>query len=400
MTATITGYCIYQGFSTALDTLCPQAYGSGKKLLVGLHLQRMSMILLLLTIPIGVLWFNFTAIFLRILPDSEYDVAVLAGLYLKIVLAGAPGYALFEAGKRFFQAQGLFTPILLVLVICASVNVFLSWLFVWKLNWGFVGAPISVSIAMDLLPILLALYVYLFRGSECWVPISKNIWKGWGPMFRLAIPSWLMVEAEFATWEVMTLSASYLGTRSLAAQSGLTTVTCFAFYVGFSVSVASGTRVAQLIGAGILESVQTATRVAFCAAACAGLFNFVVIMGLRGVLPPLFTSDVDVRHLTFTTLPMIAVLSTLDPIVACLTGILRAIGRPALGTSVQIPVYYVLAIPLALVMAFRLHWGLLGQWGGLLIGQSLVIVIESGLLWYMLDWDKAAEDAYQRNYSV
>lgn len=268
-----------------------------------------------------------------------------------------------------------------------------------RLNWGFVGAPISVAIAMDLLPVLLALYVYFVRGSECWQPISRSIWSGWGPMLRLAIPSWLMIEAEFATWEIMTLSASYLGTQSLAAQSGLTTVTCFAFYIGFSVSVASGTRVAQLVGAGLLDSARTATRIAFIAALIAGVVDFAVIMGLRGVLSGLFTADNEVRHMIFMALPLIALLQILDPIVACVTGILRAIGRPALGTWVQIPIYYALAIPLALVMAFRLHWGLLGQWGGLLIGQAVLLVVEGGLLWYMLDWEKAADDAFVRNTS-
>lgn len=41
MTANITGYAIYQGLATSLDTLCPQAYGSGRKKLVGLQMQRM-----------------------------------------------------------------------------------------------------------------------------------------------------------------------------------------------------------------------------------------------------------------------------------------------------------------------------------------------------------------------
>lgn len=219
-------------------------------------------------------------------------------------------------------------------------------------------------------------------------------------MLRLAIPSWLMVEAEFATWEIMTLSASYLGTQSLAAQSGLTTVTCFAFYVGFSVSVASGTRVATLVGAEALDSARKATKIAFAGAVCAGLFNFIIIMCLRWVLSGLFTADPEVRHLIFITLPLIATLAILDPIVACLTGILRAIGRPALGPLAQIPVYYAFAIPMALVMAFRLHWGLLGQWGGLLLGQVVLVATESGLLWYMLDWERAVADAFKRNTSV
>ena len=41
MTANITGYAVYQGLATSLDTLCAQAYGSGKIKLVGLQTQRM-----------------------------------------------------------------------------------------------------------------------------------------------------------------------------------------------------------------------------------------------------------------------------------------------------------------------------------------------------------------------
>jgi len=252
---------------------------------------------------------------------------------------------------------------------------------------------------MDLLPVFLALYVYFIRGSECWHPISRNVWSGWGPMIRLAIPSWLMVEAEFATWEIMTLASSYLGPNSLAAQSGLITVTCFAFYVGFSVSIAGATRVAQHIGAGFLGSARMASRISFLGACIAGILNFTIIMSLREPLADAFTANENVRQLISNLLPMIAILAILDPIVAFLTGILRAIGRPALGTSVQIPVYYAFAIPLALVFAFRLHWGLGGQWAGLLIGQAVLIVLEGGLLWYMLDWEKAATEAFKRSNS-
>ena len=56
MTANITGYAIYQGLATSLDTLCAQAYGSGKKKLVGLQMQRMVYFLCTITIPIGIIW--------------------------------------------------------------------------------------------------------------------------------------------------------------------------------------------------------------------------------------------------------------------------------------------------------------------------------------------------------
>lgn len=129
MTANITGYAIYQGLVTSLDTLCAQAYGSGRRTLVGLQMQRMVFFLWVITIPIAIVWFSAEAILRRIVPEP--DVAILAGKYLKILIIGAPGYACFESGKRFVQAQGLFSASLYVLLFCAPLNAFMNWLFVW-----------------------------------------------------------------------------------------------------------------------------------------------------------------------------------------------------------------------------------------------------------------------------
>ena len=129
MTANITGYAVYQGLATSLDTLCAQAYGSGRKKLVGLQTQRMVYFLWAITIPIGIIWLCAEEILVKVVPEK--DVAVLAGRYLRIVLIGAPGYATFESAKRYLQAQGLFSASLYVLLICAPLNAFMNWLFVW-----------------------------------------------------------------------------------------------------------------------------------------------------------------------------------------------------------------------------------------------------------------------------
>jgi multidrug resistance protein, MATE family len=57
---------------------------------------------MLVTIPIGGIWLNGTAILRKIVPDNE--TVLLAGLYLKVIVWGAPGYAIFESRKRYVQA--------------------------------------------------------------------------------------------------------------------------------------------------------------------------------------------------------------------------------------------------------------------------------------------------------
>jgi|SRR5579859_5318594 len=131
MTASITGTAIFQGIATysllfrvlirsALDTLCSQSWGSGNPQLVGLHLQRCVLLLLLCHIPIAFIWGFSEHILLAL--KQEPDLSRLASRYLQILFLGMPGYAIFEATKRFLQCQGIFGASTFVLFIAAPIN--------------------------------------------------------------------------------------------------------------------------------------------------------------------------------------------------------------------------------------------------------------------------------------
>jgi len=106
MTANITGLCVYEGLSTSLDTLTSQAFGNGKKHLVGLHVQRMSLLLCVVTIPIGAVWICSPWILSSIVPEKE--TGYLAGTFMQIYLIGGPGWAIFEAGKDSARLKAIY----------------------------------------------------------------------------------------------------------------------------------------------------------------------------------------------------------------------------------------------------------------------------------------------------
>ncbi|KAK7527143.1 mate-domain-containing protein [Phyllosticta citriasiana] len=394
MTANITGYAVYQGLATSLDTLCAQAYGSGKKTLVGLQLQRMVYFLWVITIPIAVVWAAGTQILEAIVPEKE--TARLAGLYLKILIFGAPGYAAFESAKRYVQAQGLFSATLYVLLICAPLNAFLNWLFVWQFNWGFVGAPIAVAITENLLPLFLFLYVCFVDGRQCWCGFSRAALRNWGPMIRLALPGLVMVLAEFLAFEILTLSASWISTTHLAAQSVLSSISALTYYLPFPVSIAASTRIANLIGATLSSAAKTAAAVSLAVAAVIGIFNMVLLSSLRNHIPHLFSSDPDVVAVVAAILPVCAAFQWFDAIAAACSGILRGLGRQEIGGYVNLFSYYVVAMPISFGTGFGLGWGLYGLWAGPAIGLALVSGIE-GLFIYKTNFQRAVEDAHRRN---
>lgn len=396
MSANITGYAIYQGLATSLDTLCAQAYGSGRYKLVGLQLQRMTYFLWLITIPIGILWLLADKVLQLIVPEPE--IARLTGLYLKIVLLGAPGFATFEAGKRYVQAQGLFSASLYVLIVCAPINAFLNWVFVWYLGMGFPGAPLAVAITDNLLPLGLFIYVRLSKtGMSCWDGFSRRAFTNWGPMIRLALPGLVMVEAEMFAFEILTFVSSYFGTTALASQSVLANLASIIYQIPFPLSIAGSTRVANLIGATLTNAARISTYVTFTAAAVVGAFNVVVLTLLRNQLPRLFTNDVEVLEIVSKILPFVASCQLFDAMAACCNGILRGLGRQELGGHVQLFCYYVIAMPLSLGTAFGLGWEVWGLWTGVAVALIVVVVIEFTYLHRFLDWEKSVEEAQARN---
>ena len=413
MTVSITGNAVYSGLATSLDTLCAQAYGSGKRKLVGLQMLRMIYFLLVVTIPIATLWYYSEHILAKIVPEKR--VAEMAGLYLKIALLGLPGYACFESGKRYLQAQGVFSASLYVLIICAPLNGFMNWFFVWvsgqnftlrmvfmliipfkKLQWGFVGAPIAVVITETFLPICLLAYIYFRVGAECWCGFTRRAFDNWGPMIRLALPGLIMVEAECLAFEVLTLASSYLGTSELAAQSILSTISSITWQIPFPLSIAGSTRVANLIGASLVGAAKTSAKVSFCGATIVGLFNMVLLSTLRSYIPMLFSSDSEVIDIVAKVLPLCAAFQLFDALAAACNGTLRGLGRQEIGGYIQLFCYYVIAMPISMGTTFSLNWGVMGLWTGVAIALMLVSATEAFFI-SRISWERSVEEAQLRN---
>nr|OQO24807.1 hypothetical protein B0A51_06805 [Rachicladosporium sp. CCFEE 5018] len=394
MTANITGYAIYHGLATSLDTLCAQAYGSGNKKLVGLQLQRMVLFLWSITVPISVVWFFGSEILGVIVPEKE--TARLAGMYLKVLIVGAPAYACFESGKRYVQAQGRFSATMYVLLICAPLNVFLHWLLVWKLEMGFIGCPIAVVITETLMPVLLLAYVRFFGGLECWPGLSRSALKNWGPMIRLALPGLVMVMAEFLAFEILTLSSSWISATHLAANTVLQSLSVLTYQLPFPLSIAASTRVANLIGAGLPDAAKKTASVTFTAGTVIGLFNAIMLLTLRNKIPGLFTSDPEVNDLAARVLPVNAAFQLFDSLAACCNGVLRGLGKQEFGGYASLFAYYAIGLPISFGTGFGLHWDLYGLWAGPAIGLAMVCLLESFYIRWT-SWEKASEEAARRN---
>lgn len=395
-TMNIIGFSIFEGMATALDTLCAQAYGSGNLTGVGLHLQRMILLMALACIPVGALWLfspPILSIFIK-----QHDLALKAGDFLRVSLIGLPGYAFFEAGKRFLQAQGDFKTGMIILIICAPANAFLSWLFAFHLNMGLNGAALGAALSNDLRTLLLFLSVVHVQkwSHKCWAPFSRKTFQEWGPMVSLSLAGSAVNLGEWAAFEIVTFSTSYISTLHLAAQSILTTASVVMWHIPFSISVAVSTRIGHLIGAGLVSKARRASMLYALVFSAVGLFDGLFLFIFRRQLTYMFSDDPAVCDIAIKSMLAVGAFQLIDAMSVGCNGIMRGLGRQSFAAWVVFFVNYLAAVPLALWLELgSLKMGLDGVWIGLGIGMVAITAIETGYL-KTIDWQKCIESVKER----
>lgn len=405
-TMNVVGLSILEGMATALDTLCAQAYGSGHKVGVGLHIQRMLALMGLSLVPVGLAWV-FSPWILPLFV-KQHHLAVKAGVFLQYSLVGLPGYGAFEAGKRFLQAQGDCNVGMVVLIVCAPVNAALSYWLAFPMGMGLAGAALGSALSNNLRFILLLLYIIspLGRWSHvCWGGLSRDALRNWGPMASLSFAGVIVLIGEWAAFEILTFSTSYLSTDHLAAQtllvclmlflpphparsltSSQTTAIVVVWHIPFSISVALSTRIGHLIGSGFVDTARRATALYSFVFVIVGLFNAAVLYFFRYPIVSVFTKDPAIRELAVDSMWLAAVFEVIDSVVCGTNGLLRGLGKQSAAAYIAVSVNYLEAVPLAMWLELGAPaLGLDGVWIGFGSGVALTIALEC-LYVRLLDW--------------
>ncbi|KAI5456624.1 mate-domain-containing protein [Mariannaea sp. PMI_226] len=390
-TMNIFGLSIFEGMATALDTLCAKSYGAGNMTGVGLHVQRMLLLMAMAAVPIGMFWCFSAPVLAVFLP--QHHLAVKAGTFLRVSLIGLPGYASFEACKRFLQAQGNFKAGMAVLIVCAPVNALLSWLFAFHMGMGLDGAALGAALANDLRPVLLLIYiVFLDKPShQCWAGFSSNAFRRWRPMVKLSAAGSAVTLAEWAAFEILTFSTSYMSTLHLAAQTILTTTSVVMWHIPFSFSVAVSTRIGHLMGAGLVVQARRVTAIYALCFMAIGIFDGVLLYSLRNHISLFFSDDSSIRELAANAMLAVGAFQVIDSIICGCNGVLRGLGRQSVAAWTVFFVNYFAAIPFAIWLELgSAQMGLCGVWIGLGLGMVVIGTIECVYM-RILDWRDCVE---------
>ncbi|GAQ78344.1 MATE efflux family protein [Klebsormidium nitens] len=393
--ANICGFSILMGFGAGLDPILGQAFGAKQYASMGRIMQRGWALLLLISAPILLLWWNAEGLLNQL--GQHADVAHQAGVFIRYLI---PTLLLmcFRCPFRFYlKAQGLTLP-LLVSHAVPTVLLYLplNFLFVFKLRWGPFGVAMA-DFATDVVALLLlAAYVRFSRVCEkAWDGFSfRAAFTEWGPIVRLGFPSMLSTCLEWWAFEVMLLLAGLLPRPdlSVSTMAVLFNVSRLCFFLPKALGAALSIRVSNELGANRPARARLAAHVAMCWAVWSSVLITCVLLATRNAFPLIYGSGSEFVGLVASVTPVFVVCNFFDMVQLAWAGALRGSARPTIMAKVNAAAYYVIGIPLALLLAFHYRGGLRGLWAGM----SAAVIFQTAAMLVLImrtDWSGEAEKA-------
>ncbi|KAF3613190.1 MATE efflux family protein 8 [Capsicum annuum] len=395
----VTGYSLLFGMSSALETLCGQAYGAGQYRKLGTYTYSAIICLFLVCIPVSVLWI-FTDKLL-ILMGQDPSIAAEAGKYAIWLIPTLFPYAILQSLVRYLQAQSIILPMLINAVASLCFQVTVCWAFIFKLNLGSTGAALSIGLSYWLNVILLMFYVkYSSACEKTRASFSRDVFLTIGDFFRFAIPSAVMVCLEWWSFEIIILLSGLLPNPMLETSvlSICFTTTSVHYHVPYSFGAAASTRVSNELGAGRPQAAKIALAAVIVLSATEVVLASITLFAVRHVWGSAFTYEKEVVTYVAEITPILCISIIMDGTQAVLSGVARGSGWQHIGAYVNLGAYYLVGIPAALLLGFVLHLNGKGLWSGLVAG-TIVQSISLSLVTGFTNWEKQAIEARGRIFN-
>ncbi len=321
---------------------------------------------------------------------QDPEVVAHAKPFVLLLVWSVIPFLLTTVAKDFSEA--LSRPWLPFWIILSGVvlNVGFNWLLIYG-NWGFpalglTGAGYGTLLARVI--VLVVLYGVIMTAPMYspfrvfYVPIRRLI-SELTLLARLGWPSGLHLLGEVGLFAATMVMMGWISVSALAAHQVAITCASTTFMIPLGLAFAVTVRVGQAVGARESERVRSIALGALGVTLLLMLACSVLFLTSGRWIAASFIDDPQVIALSATLLMIAGIFQLCDGCQIVGMGGLRGLADVRRPMVYIYLCYWVVALPVGYLLAFRLGWGAAGVWSGLAIGLALAAILILTRLWKM-----------------
>ncbi|XP_062020333.1 protein DETOXIFICATION 41-like [Rosa rugosa] len=389
-------YGIMLGMASAVQTVCGQAYGAKHLGAMGIICQRAIVLHLGAAVLLTFLYW-WSGPLLVAMGQSE-SIAEQGQIFARGLIPQLYAFAINCPQQRFLQAQNIVNPLAYMSIGVFLLHTLLTWVVVYVVDYGLIGAALTLSFSWYLLVITNGIYILVSPNcKETWTGFSWKAFSGMWPYFKLTIASAVMLCLEIWYSQGLVLISGLLPDPTISLDSISICMNYLNWDMQFmlGLAAAASVRVSNELGAGNPKVAKFSVFVVNGTSILISIVFSAIVLIFKVGLSKLFTSDDDVIEAVSNLTPLLAISVFLNGIQPILSGVAIGSGWQAVVAYVNLSCYYVIGLPIACVLGFKTSMGVEGIWWGMVIGvflQTVTLIV----LTARTNWDAEVVNAAER----
>lgn len=392
--ANVTGFSVFSGLSSAMEPICGQAYGAKNFKLMHKSLVMTISLLLITTIPVSILWLNVDKILIYF--GQQKDIAMIAKKYLLFLLPDLAITSFLCPLKAYLNSQSLTVPVMLSTALAVALHVPIN-IFLMKAK-GLEGVSMAAWISDLIIVVWLTVYVLMdeIKKEGNW---KEGGWweqgiQDWIKLLKLSGPCCLTICLEWWCYESLILLTGWLpnANQSIGVLAIVLNFDYLVYSVMLSLATSASIRVSNELGANQPGHAYQSACVSLALSVITGCIGGLVMVAARGAWGHLFSHNKGIIRGVKKMMLLMALAEAVNFPLGVSGGIVLGTARPWLGMYANLCGFYLFALPLSAVLAFKVHLGLAGLLEGFFVGIVACLIL---LLVFVarIDWAEEAGKA-------
>ncbi len=367
------------GVSFAITPLVGFADGEGNKKQCGQVLRHGLFVNSILGVLLFILVLG-SANYLHLF-GQEQAVVELAIPYMYVIGLSMIPFLVFQSFRQFSEGLSMTKVPMVVSVSMNVLNIILNYLLIYgKFGFpelGLLGAGIATLIARTIMAIVMIAYVL---GSRKFTPYLvglglKNLdYKLIKDLLRIGVPAGFQFVFEVGAFSMAAIMMGWINASTQAAHQIAINMASISYMTVAGLGAAAAIRVGNQLGK---KNYKVMKKAALTLMAMGTVLMVVFATGFilgKDMLPLLYNDQPEVVSVASSLLIMAALFQLSDGVQVISLGALRGMKDVKIPTLITFLAYWVVALPLGYVLAFKYDYGADGIWFALFLGLTIAAV--------------------------